>query len=191
MTKNEVLKTKWGNAKVNAKGYYQITSRKEGYEGQYLHRLIFEAHYGKIPKGIVIHHLDENPLNNHINNLKAVPLSEHTSMHTVGENNPMYGRTGEKSVRYGVKLTEETKQKISKTHTGKILSDEHKKKLSEVANTSGIKNVYKKNDPRCKQGFIWAYQYYVGKKRKCFASVDIKKLEEKVKSHGLPWVILN
>lgn len=46
-----ILKTKWGNAKVDNHGYYQITSAKYGKNGERLHRVIFEDFYGEIPKG--------------------------------------------------------------------------------------------------------------------------------------------
>ena len=47
---------------------------------------------------------------------------EHLREMMSGENNP----------RFGVKLTDETKQKISQSLTGRHLSDEHKKKISEI-----------------------------------------------------------
>ena len=56
MTDN-IVHTKWGSARVNKKGYYQISSRKEGNRGKYLHRLIYEDFWGvNLPKQIHIHH---------------------------------------------------------------------------------------------------------------------------------------
>ena len=59
-----------------------------------------------------------------------------------GVKGPMYGKTGEKHPNYGIKLSKETKDKISKNHSrhnlGKKLSKEIRKKMS--INTSGIKN---------------------------------------------------
>jgi hypothetical protein len=39
-----------------------------------------------------------------------------------------------------------------------------------------------------KQGFFWRYRYYEDGKQKSINSVDIKKLEEKVKMKGLLWI---
>ena len=56
----------------------------------------------------------------------------------MGERNPMYGRTGEKSPRYGKCHTEEAKKKMSEGHTGKTLTDETKQLIREA--TKGEKN---------------------------------------------------
>ena len=59
---------------------------------------------------------------------------------------------------------------------------------SKSKNTSGFYRVFKHKDSSCKQGFIWSYQYYdENKKRKAIKSVDIKKLEQRVKKKGLHW----
>lgn len=42
-----------------------------------------------------------------------------------GENNPMYGKTGEKSSWWGRSHTEETKKKISESRTGKFTGTNH------------------------------------------------------------------
>lgn len=77
------LKTKFGNAKIE-KGYYKITSRKEGNKGKLLHRLIWEDFYGKsIPNGYSIHHKDGNPLNNEIWNLQCCENSKHMRFHAI------------------------------------------------------------------------------------------------------------
>lgn len=41
----------------------------------------------------------------------------------VGENNPMFGKTGDKNSRFGVKMSQETKDKISKSNKGKLLKE--------------------------------------------------------------------
>jgi len=46
--------------------------------------------------------------------------------HYVGNNNPMFGRTGELSPRYGVTLSAETKEKIAVKLRGRELPQEHK-----------------------------------------------------------------
>ena len=46
----QIIKTKYGNARINSNGYYIISPRKEGNFEKYLHRLIYEEHYGEIPK---------------------------------------------------------------------------------------------------------------------------------------------
>ena len=74
------MMTEFGNAKLHH-GYLRITSRKEGYHSQKLHRLIWEKHYGPIPEGYVIHHKDGNKLNNNISNLECMPNGDHSRLH--------------------------------------------------------------------------------------------------------------
>ncbi len=45
------------------------------------YRKIYENQYGKIPKGYHIHHIDGNPFNNEISNLKCVSPEEHSEIH--------------------------------------------------------------------------------------------------------------
>jgi hypothetical protein len=53
-------------------------------------------------------------------------IQEFINQHYVGKNNPMYGRSGELSPRFGMSMSADTKQKISEKLTGRELSDEHK-----------------------------------------------------------------
>jgi hypothetical protein len=51
-----------------APNLYQIT--KVSNKTLYIHRFVWECYYGRvIPRGYVIHHLDNNPQNNHYSNL--------------------------------------------------------------------------------------------------------------------------
>ena len=60
----------------NNKGYLRISLCKNGKVKQYLiHRIIYEAHKGKIPDNLVVDHIDRNPENNAITNLRIVPRS--------------------------------------------------------------------------------------------------------------------
>lgn len=134
----EQVVTKFGNAKIDKNGYYRITSGKEGNNGKFLHRLIWEDYYGKpFPDGYDIHHINMVKTDNRIQNLQCVEHSLHVRFH---------------------------KQ-----------------------NTTGYYRVIKKERKNTKQGFTWVYRYYKNGKRKYISSVDLDKLEEKVKAKGLPW----
>ena len=54
-------------------------------------------------------------------------------------------------------------------------------------NKSGYYMVSKMKEPRVTQGFIWKYNYYENGKRKAIQSIDLDKLEKKVKEKGLKW----
>ena len=45
------------------------------------YRKIYEQHYGAIPKGYHIHHIDGNPLNNAIENLQCLSAKDHEKIH--------------------------------------------------------------------------------------------------------------
>lgn len=168
---NEILHTKFGNAKIKKDGYYRITSGKEGNYRKLLHRLIWEDFYGcEVPEGYVIHHRNHIKTDNCILNLQLMRWSEHNKLHMTGK-----------------PKSEEHKQKMSESLTGRKLSDETKNKMSRVKNITGYLNVHKKNDETCKQGFMWCYQYYEDGKQKSFSSVSLEKLEQKVKAKGLKW----
>lgn len=111
------IKTKFGRAcfsKNHGQGYYVISSSKEGNRGKQLHRLIYEDHYGPIPKGMQIHHIDGDTTNNDISNLEMVSISEHNKIHKIGNTNCV-----------GREISEETRQKIREKHLGTSLIDEY------------------------------------------------------------------
>ena len=99
-------------------------------------RRIYEKNFGKLPKGWHIHHIDGNPWNNEPFNLLGCSPEKHHAIHlqqgdTValkgrfiqsaskpGELNPMYGKLGKDNPRFGMRHTEESKQKMSTNSRG-------------------------------------------------------------------------
>jgi hypothetical protein len=49
---------------------------------KWLHRIIWEHHYGKIPDGHHIHHIDGDRHNNDISNLQLIDGKEHSKLHS-------------------------------------------------------------------------------------------------------------
>lgn len=152
------LNTIFGVAKINTRGYFQITTRKKGFHRKLLHRLIVEYFYQiTLPSNWEVHHFNRNKLDNRIHNLHILPHGKHHRFH-------------------------------SDEQIGKSPCDSTKLKQSYLKNTSGYFRVKKQNDPTCKQGFIWHYRYYdENNKRKVIASTDLKRLKQKVLSKGLLW----
>lgn len=74
---NKTLHTRWGTTKIGDKGYFYISSGKEGYNGNKLHRLLFESFYGKIPDGFVVHHKNGVKTDNCILNLQLMRKKDH------------------------------------------------------------------------------------------------------------------
>lgn len=46
------------------------------------HKYVWEKHFGKIPKGFSVHHVDRDPRNNDIHNLLLMENSTHASLHS-------------------------------------------------------------------------------------------------------------
>lgn len=153
------LNTKWGSARINNQGYYQIKTRDKGFHGKKLHRLIFEEFYGEIPKGFHVHHKDGNKLNNCILNLQLLRKDDHNSHH-----------------KKNIVLSENHKSEISKSS-------------SKTKNKTGFYRVQKHKKKECKQGFIYKYRYFdENHKRKSISSIDLDKLKQKVLDKGLEWI---
>ena len=55
------------------KGYYKKTVG--------LHKVVWTYYKGKIPQGLVVHHIDQDKDNNNIENLQLMTNKEHSKMH--------------------------------------------------------------------------------------------------------------
>lgn len=63
---------------VDSHGYYLVRISKNGcIKSHKLHTLIAAAFHEQKPEGSVIHHIDNNKLNNNANNLEYLTRSEH------------------------------------------------------------------------------------------------------------------
>lgn len=62
---------------------HRVYYKRSGYhQGEkYLHRTIWMDSFGEIPKGHEVHHKDENPLNNDIDNLECLTKKGHREKH--------------------------------------------------------------------------------------------------------------
>jgi len=126
-----------------------------------------------IPKDCVVHHRDFNSENNKPENLEIMGISEHNEYHSnrmKGEknplykikkdkkkwkeyqkNNPFYDVVGEKNPRFGVKLGDSTKRKISQSiRNHHDNNPELKQKLSKISKDLWKSKKYKK---RVAKGF--------------------------------------
>lgn len=82
----------WNGRKFSLRenGYYADTTDSR----EYLHRAVWEYHYGDIPEGYEVHHKDEDKTNNSPSNLQILTSAEHGAAHGFGGNQyvPSLGR---------------------------------------------------------------------------------------------------
>jgi hypothetical protein len=60
--------------------HYLFVRDKDGYIKEE-HRVIWERNFGKIPPGMIIHHINGNKKDNSIENLILVSIKEHGNLH--------------------------------------------------------------------------------------------------------------
>ena len=166
-----MLKTKFGKAQIDNKGYYVITSTKEGNNGKKLHRLIYEDYHGvTLPSDVDIHHIDGNKINNDLDNLELLSHAEHSRQHMLGDRNPM------KSKEARLKLSQYCKGR----KRDKSIYIKQSKSLSTSQNSLGLYRVSKVNCNECKYGTRFVYKCLNDDKRINISSVDLLKLKQKI-----------
>jgi hypothetical protein len=98
--------------------------------------------------GLVIHHIDENPLNDDINNLQLMTKEEHISLHHKNNKNML-----------GKKHSEETKRKISNGNKGKQRSGACKIEMSERMKGKKMSELTKSRMSEAKKGNKYTLGY--------------------------------
>jgi hypothetical protein len=83
-------------------GYRQI--RVKPYRGKWLHRVIWELHHGMIPPNHVIDHIDRDPTNNQIENLRCVTQVENVHNSRAKPNKFGRGVMKDKDGRYCARI---------------------------------------------------------------------------------------
>ena len=140
---------------TNSKGEIQKTKINERgrpcFKGVGIHVWQVHTHLG-YKKDYDIHHLNENKMNNSLENLVYLTKSEHMKIHHKGENNVMFGKTGEKHPMYGKHYSEETKRKMSKSHKRENLSEETIRKMRDSQKGKKLSEETKKKIGEAKKG---------------------------------------
>lgn len=113
-----------------------------------IHRLVADAFIPNPENKPVVDHIDTNPANNNVGNLRWVTVQENC-MNPLTRIHNSESKKGHKC--YLKHHSEETKRKLSEQRKGRKLSEEHKKKLSEshknseAARRASINNIKKAN----------------------------------------------
>ena len=97
----------------------------------YVHREVYILFIGKITEKFVVHHIDWNSLNNHIENLQCMSKSDHIALHSKGRVVSDSTKKKMSEAQTGKQHSESTRKKISETRTGHVCSESTKKKMSE------------------------------------------------------------
>lgn len=75
-----------------------------------VHILVYEAFFGKIPEGYIVHHKDENKFNNCVENLEYLSYTAHNRIHHAGK--PSWNK--------GLKMPPDAYIKMWATRRGKL-----------------------------------------------------------------------
>jgi hypothetical protein len=95
-----------------------------------LHRLIYEAHFGNIPEGLLIDHIDNNRQNNNISNLRLATHSENTC-----NNSKTNSNTGYKNITFCKKYN---KYRVAIKKNNKTVYNKNFKTLEEAIENRNI-----------------------------------------------------
>ena len=143
--------------KTGRKDYVRLPLSKKGVcKTVLVHRVVYEAFKGAIPKGFQIHHKDGNKQNNRLSNLEAISTAYHSQV-TRQANPLMFKKSNETRsipiLQYaldGSFITEYPSAKIASEKTGIC-----RRNINQVANRE-----LNQNGKIRKQagGFIWRYK---------------------------------
>lgn len=76
-----------GRITTNGSYFCARKSRKDGHKMMMLHNFLWEINFGKIPNGYLVDHIDQNPANNKICNLRLSDKSKNSINTSLRKNN--------------------------------------------------------------------------------------------------------
>lgn len=121
---------------IKKQGYHHVCLRKDNKNNWFLvHRLVAKCFLEPIEGKEIVNHKDENPSNNHVNNLEWCTYQYNCNYGTLKERQSKLQRKRFKYQKHpmnGKQHTEEAKQKIREANTGKHLSEKTKNKISKI-----------------------------------------------------------
>ena len=166
---------------LNCQNYKMVVLCKDGKKYPIsIHRLVAQTFIPNPQNKPVVDHIDTNTLNNSVENLKWVTVKENTM-------NPLtrfHNSESKKGHPCYFRHTEESRKKLSKSLSGRALSENHKQALSEARKNSELaKNTSKENIKK-------AQEYNKGKHRPS----DVRnKISEKLKGvhKGKKWKVID
>lgn len=105
----------------DAKGYLKFTKgkRNEEYRNKQIHRVIYELENGCLNCYKVVHHYNENILDNRLCNLCVLLRGEHTRNHWLGRTHNEKTKVRIRDTRVGMTASDKTKLKMKTAMAGK------------------------------------------------------------------------
>ena len=143
------------------KGYLCVTLCKNAkHKPDNIHKLVYEAFHGKVPKGLIIHHKDANRANPNLDNLEVVTYSENIRAAIDCGNREYTDKQRAASIR-NVKIAQMAKRlPVVAKKDGKVIYEF--KSGSEAARFFGVgrniiyRALYKHR--KTYKGFVWDYK---------------------------------
>ena len=105
--------------KIPSKRYTLFSDKREE-----VSHIVWHAATGYWPRlPEMIHHIDENPSNNELSNLRLMTISEHISLHHTGKIYTEESKAKMSAAKTGTTHSEKTKAKMSASHLGKYTGE--------------------------------------------------------------------
>jgi hypothetical protein len=134
----------------------KVTKHGKSPAMHYLHRLVWETFVGEIPKELEIEHIDQNPHNCHLSNLKLVTRKENIENHTRNKFGFLYTERRDEIIQDYVTLGTydlvAEKWKCSPTTIYRVIKNKRFTKIKgvyqQVQSENTCDDIYTQNDMR-------------------------------------------